>query len=495
MAEKVAGLSLHTEPGWGVVLGMRLWDAGVTMANFFSWMEDQGHSFCNRVTLELGSGTGVVGLKLASLGANVTLTDYQPAVLQLLERNIHENNLQERTSVHLLDWSNPATYLANGQPITPARSDELPTFDLILAGDCVYDVAAEQPLAATLAAHVTEGSNVEVLLSFKQREQLSTGRGLFEMLASLGFHMERLEDGIGRAVGGKNSGSFTDGRFVELPPDAATAVQRARFHPDGDLVQVFRLTRPCRKFSIIGSWCDWKEWGEMKRSDGGSICKRTLHVRGGQLEEFQIGIDRDWNRVLYPMSTPTGEVVTGGPGVAHGINWQVEVPKDIELCEVSVDTNATPKPRVSWKLLQHMPMWEVVQNLGRGVLVRSSCSLSSEPLGRLSEGAMVEELELEGNRLHYRKISGDGPGDGWVSITFRGKGLLRREQEPDAVQASDQIINRISAQLVELESKIARDHAAVSQAILEGQEPEYFKALSQGASHYFFVGSVQFTTR
>lgn len=52
------------------------------------------------------------------------------------------------------------------------------------------------------------------------------------------------------------------------------------------------------------------------------------------MEEFQIGIDRDWNRVLYPKTTADGKVVVGGPGVAHGINWKVQIPDGTSCCEL-----------------------------------------------------------------------------------------------------------------------------------------------------------------
>ena len=34
---------------------------------------------------------------------------------------------------------------------------------------------------------------------------------------------------------------------------------------------------------------------------------------------------------------------------------------------------------------------------------------------RLSTGALVEEVELKGDRLHYRLVMGTGPMDGWAT--------------------------------------------------------------------------------
>lgn len=52
-----------------------------------------------------------------------------------------------------------------------------------------------------------------------------------------------------------------------------------------------------------------------------------------------------------------------------------------------------------------------------GIVVRSGESIkSSEYPGKLSAGSTVEEIELQGHRLHYRRIRGDGPDFGWVTI-------------------------------------------------------------------------------
>lgn len=53
-------------------------------------------------------------------------------------------------------------------------------------------------------------------------------------------------------------------------------------------------------------------------------------------------------------------------------------------------------------------------------------------------GALVEELQLSGERLHYRLRSGKGPSEGWVSLRLKGKALLAREQ-PDGGQAAAEV--------------------------------------------------------
>merc|ERR1711920_842391 len=51
-----------------------------------------------------------------------------------------------------------------------------------------------------------------------------------------------------------------------------------------------------------------------------------------------------------------------------------------------------------------------------GIVVRNGKQLSSMTLdGRLQNTAIIEEVEKNGDRLHYKKIFGAGPDQGWVS--------------------------------------------------------------------------------
>mmetsp|Transcript_56195 Transcript_56195/g.100110 ORF Transcript_56195/g.100110 Transcript_56195/m.100110 type:complete len:402 (-) Transcript_56195:38-1243(-) len=74
-----------------------------------------------------------------------------------------------------------------------------------------------------------------------------------------------------------------------------------------------------------------------------------------------------------------------------------------------------------------MPVqWEVIGGADKGgILVRKGQDLKSEQLSdRLSTGALVEELKLVGDRLHYKRSTGTGPEEGWVSLKVSGKELL-----------------------------------------------------------------------
>lgn len=78
---------------------------------------------------------------------------------------------------------------------------------------------------------------------------------------------------------------------------------------------------------------------------------------------------------------------------------------------------------------QAASLWKVVGGASSGgVVVRRGRDLTSVALARLSTGAEVEEVDVEGDRLHYRKLRGDGPEFGWVSLSVKGSPLMERMQ-------------------------------------------------------------------
>eukprot|EP00747_Dinoflagellata_sp_TGD_P166736 gnl/TRDRNA2_/TRDRNA2_189997_c0_seq1.p1 gnl/TRDRNA2_/TRDRNA2_189997_c0~~gnl/TRDRNA2_/TRDRNA2_189997_c0_seq1.p1 ORF type:complete len:114 (+),score=16.97 gnl/TRDRNA2_/TRDRNA2_189997_c0_seq1:73-414(+) len=72
--------------------------------------------------------------------------------------------------------------------------------------------------------------------------------------------------------------------------------------------------------------------------------------------------------------------------------------------------------------------------LGKGAIVRAGKDLQSEALSRLEPGAKVEQMselvELQTKngscmRLHYRLVCGNGPAEGWVSVAYKGRQLMK----------------------------------------------------------------------
>jgi len=105
-------------------------------------------------------------------------------------------------------------------------------------------------------------------------------------------------------------------------------------------------------------------------------------------------------------------------------------------------------------------LWEVVGGADKGgILIREGQALGSKACeARLSTGATVEELELIGERLHYKLVegTGTGPEEGWASIRIAGKELLV-EKEVDIEPPSDPAPVEVDEALkAEIEGKAAK---------------------------------------
>lgn len=116
-----------------------------------------------RRVLELGSGTGVVGLVAACLGArHVTLTDYpNHRVMKLLEANVRSNaHVCEPCSVEAAPlawgWVHESPTMASLLGVREGESEKEEEkkkgdgFDMILCSDLIYDKPRTQLLLATL---------------------------------------------------------------------------------------------------------------------------------------------------------------------------------------------------------------------------------------------------------------------------------------------------------------------------------------------------------
>lgn len=131
-----------------------VWDAAVVLCMF---LELGNVDLKGKKTIELGAGTGLVGIVAALLGANVTITDREPA-LEFLTANVRENippSQQEAVQVSELTWGENLDLYPSG------------SFDLILGADIVYLEETFPALLQTLEHLSSE--NTVVLLSCRIR--------------------------------------------------------------------------------------------------------------------------------------------------------------------------------------------------------------------------------------------------------------------------------------------------------------------------------------
>lgn len=106
--------------------GSLIWDAGRVLSEYLT---DNMSQVSGKRILELGAGTGVVGLTAASLGAtDVILTD-KPELMPLIEQNIKANGVATNARAMPLVW---------GDDVTTAGDDNLLMADIVCGSDLLY---------------------------------------------------------------------------------------------------------------------------------------------------------------------------------------------------------------------------------------------------------------------------------------------------------------------------------------------------------------------
>ena len=137
--------------------------------------------------LELGSGTGLVGICVAMLdkqrlkqGIDVTITDIDQ-ILPLMERNVELNHVQDHVRVKRLWWGEPLPLAEYFETSSGNLCERKSKIDLILLADCVYLEAAFKPLMDTLL-ELTNCSNPPVILMASKKRR-KADKKFFQMCA------------------------------------------------------------------------------------------------------------------------------------------------------------------------------------------------------------------------------------------------------------------------------------------------------------------------
>ncbi|KAJ3083376.1 hypothetical protein HK102_001107 [Quaeritorhiza haematococci] len=129
--------------------------------------------------IELGCGTGLVGLVAAKCGATrVVLTDYLDEVIDNANFNAAANNLQNVAYSQKLDWCNPPDV------------SEIPPTEMVLAADVCYEVAQARLLPSIFKRFLKNTPSARAYVVLPERERFEAELECFEtaMLES-GFVM------------------------------------------------------------------------------------------------------------------------------------------------------------------------------------------------------------------------------------------------------------------------------------------------------------------
>lgn len=143
-----------------------VWDAALVLGAYLDHMNQTGQiPVKNRRILELGSGTGFVGLVAAALGGDCLMTDL-PEMVPLIKRNLFKNIplLQGAGSAKAFEWGSDMSGLVS-------HTDK--GFDIVLAADCIYYKESLNAFIKTiedLSSHSNEGTKTEIFISYEDRE-------------------------------------------------------------------------------------------------------------------------------------------------------------------------------------------------------------------------------------------------------------------------------------------------------------------------------------
>lgn len=190
-------LSIHEPALTGDDLGLKTWAASYMLAKRLYTFDFLDSTTSKPQVLELGSGTGLVGLAMAALGADVVLTDL-PSIYSNLARNVRDNEdviLENGGSAQsgILDWTDPTNCTV--YPDSPATTDEggvklHKKFPVILAADSLYSPDHPRWLVDTIGTWLSEDGGARVIAEFPLRDAYRPERQDFrERMMKLGLYI------------------------------------------------------------------------------------------------------------------------------------------------------------------------------------------------------------------------------------------------------------------------------------------------------------------
>lgn len=164
-------LTLHEPALTSDNLGLKTWASSYLLAKRLGLLREVLPSLQHdAIILELGAGTGMVGLAAAAVFArHVILTDL-PEIVENLERNVQANASSltlrgARADVAVLDWTSPRSFTLEG-----VHSGHAGTFPLILVADPIYSPEHPRFLVQAIEYHLSHDEDARVVVELPLRE-------------------------------------------------------------------------------------------------------------------------------------------------------------------------------------------------------------------------------------------------------------------------------------------------------------------------------------
>lgn len=165
-------------------LGLKTWGSAYVLAKRLALQHDQIFPQDTSTILELGSGTGLVGIASAKLGYKLCLTDL-PEIVGNLRVNVENNAVAAEVAV--LDWSDPAQF--------ECLSNAKDTFNCIIVADPIYSPAHPSMVCKVIERYLTQSSDARLCVQLPLREKYGQERlHFYQLLSELGLKRVRYEE-------------------------------------------------------------------------------------------------------------------------------------------------------------------------------------------------------------------------------------------------------------------------------------------------------------
>ncbi|MED6133927.1 hypothetical protein PIB30_032727 [Stylosanthes scabra] len=230
-------------------VGLQVWRAELVLSDFILHQALCSSQFHGVIALELGAGTGLVGLLLARVANTVFLTDRGNEVLENCAKNVELKfgllNCQAAIHVRELDWFNcwpPQSRRIREDPCTPSYSwtpseiEDAENATLLLAADVIYSDDLTDAFFSTVEGLMSKGSTKVLYLALEKRYNFSLSD--LDIVANGYSHFRNYfkdED--------ENEGieSVSTSNFVGKLIDMSQIPQYVREYERGDDVEIWQI--------------------------------------------------------------------------------------------------------------------------------------------------------------------------------------------------------------------------------------------------------------
>lgn len=176
--EHVVHIKLHEPALTEDNMGFKTWASSFQLAKRMALLKKSiPHLPDKSEILELGAGTGLVGIAAAVVFSTTVISTDLPEILPNLQQNIASNQsiidaAGAQMKVAVLDWSNPEDFCVDGI----AQPDKFP---LIMAADPVYSPQHPELLCKAVGHHLARLSDARVVVAIPLREGFGAERDDF----------------------------------------------------------------------------------------------------------------------------------------------------------------------------------------------------------------------------------------------------------------------------------------------------------------------------